>query len=230
MRYATRGQTQLEGSNVREETEDFVYPIVGSILEVKARLDRGETLSLDEQQSILGRLLARELRTEQPTPASDETALSVSIKDLPYVMTCLIDEFFIVNTSWNERWNERKFESKLYATNDRAWKFWRGANLALSTANVDMVEVYLVCLMLGFRGQMAENRQGLEDWVAKAHQLIETRRARIWSDPPTREPRTFVPPLHGRRSFESALLRLGILVLAVVSLLVFLVVRQLGSF
>ena len=38
-----------------------------------------------------------------------------------------IDEFFIANTSWSQRWNERKLESKNYATNDRAWKFWRGA-------------------------------------------------------------------------------------------------------
>ena len=29
-------------------------------------------------------------------------------------------------------WNERKFESKHYGTNDRAWKFWRGAKQALS--------------------------------------------------------------------------------------------------
>ena len=99
----------------------------------------------------------------------------------------------------------------------------------LSAGDVEMVEVYLLCLMLGFRGQMAEDRQALQDWVGKAQRLIETRRARLWTPPPSREPRTFVPPLHGRRTFESASLRLVILVLAAISLAVFLAVQQLAS-
>ena len=151
-----------------EETADFVYPIVDYILEVKERLDRGEALFLDEVQAILGRLLARKLITEQPKPVAHPAARPESNEKLPYVMVCLIDEFFIANTSWNERWNERKLESKNYGTNDRAWEFWRGANLALAAANIEMVEVYLVCVMLGFRGQMANDRQGLENWLGKA--------------------------------------------------------------
>jgi type VI secretion system protein ImpK len=144
-------------------------------------------------------------------------------------MVCVIDEFFIAHTSWSESWNERKLEFKQYATNDRAWKFWSSANDALSSGDVEMAEVYLVCVVLGFRGQMADDRQGLQDWVGKAQRLIETRRARLWSEPPAREPRTFVPPLHGRQNLSSASLRLGILVLASVFLLVFLAVRLLGS-
>jgi len=214
---------------VKDETAEFVYPVLDYILTSKERLDRGEALSLDEEQLILGRLLTRELRTEHPTPAPDEKVSSEPIEELRYAMVCVIDEFFISNTSWTGSWNERKFESKHYGTNDRAWKFWRGAKQALSDGEVEMVEVYLVCVMLGFRGQMADDRLGLQDWVGKAQRLIETRRARLWSEPPSREPRTFVPPLHGRRSFESASLRLGILVLATVSLLVFLAVQQLGS-
>jgi type VI secretion system protein ImpK len=214
---------------VNDETDEFVYPILDYTLTLGERLDRGETLSLDEEQSFLGRLLSRELRTEDSTPASDEIVTSRQIEELRYAMVCAVDEFFISSTSWKDRWNERKLESKYYATNDRAWKFWRGASQALSDGDVEMVEVYLLCVMLGFRGQMAEDRQGLQAWVGDAQRLIESRRARLWSAPPSREPRTFVPPLHGRRSFESASLRLGVLVLATVSLVVFLVVQQLAS-
>ena len=45
-----------------------------------------------------------------------------------------IDEFFISRTSWKDRWNERKLKSKYYATNNRAWKFWKGANGAARPA------------------------------------------------------------------------------------------------
>ncbi len=214
---------------MKDETAEFVYPVLDYILNAKQRLDRGAALSLDEEQLILGRLLTRELRTEQPAPATDEKVASRPIEELRYAMVCMIDEFFISYTSWSDSWNERKFESRRYGTNDRAWKFWKGARQALSAGDVEMVEVYLVCVMLGFRGQMADDRLGLQDWVGKAQRLIETRRARLWSEPPSREPRTFVPPLHGRRSFESASFRLGIVVLATISLLVFLVVQQLGS-
>ena len=214
---------------MKDETAEYVYPLFDYTLTLSERLVRGETLSLDEEQSLLGRLLTRELRMENSTPASDEKGSSRQIDELRYAMVCAIDEFFISSTAWKDRWNERKLESKYYATNDRAWKFWRGADQALSEGDVEMVEVYLLCVMLGYRGQMSEDRQGLQDWVGKAQRLIETRRARLWSAPPSREPRTFVPPLHGRRSFESASIRLGILVLATVSLVVFLAVQQLAS-
>jgi type VI secretion system protein ImpK len=214
---------------VRNETADFVYPIIDYILNLKERRDRGESLSLDEEQLALARLLTRVPKAEQTASVPDEKVSMYSIEELRYAMVCLIDEFFICNTSWSDAWNERKLESKRYSTNDRAWKFWKNANQALLVGDVEMVEVYLVCVILGFRGQMADDQPGLEEWVSKAERFVETRRARLWSEPPSSEPRTFVPPLYGRRSFESALLRLGILFLATISLFVFMIVQQLGN-
>jgi type VI secretion system protein ImpK len=214
---------------VRDETAEFVYPVLDYMLELKARLDRGETPSLEEEQANLGRLLAREIRPDPATTEADDSSVAIGIEDLRYALVCLIDEFFIVNTSWAGIWNENKFETRRYATNDRAWKFWRGANQALAVGDVEMAEVYFVCVMLGFRGRMIDDRSELTDWVEKAKRLIETRRARLWSDPPSREPRTFVPPLRGRKSAESASLRLGIACLATVSLLIFLLVQRLAS-
>ncbi len=215
---------------MKDETAEFVYPILDYLLQSKERLDRGEAPSLDEEQLTLGRLLTRELRKEHHSGSeTQEKVSSRQSEELRYAMVCVIDEFFISHTSWGESWNERKFESRHYGTNDRAWRFWRGARQSLADGDVEMVEVYLVCVMVGFRGQMADDRPGLQDWVGKAQRLIETRRARFWVDPPSREPRTFVPPLRGRRSMESASLGLGILALATVSLLVFLAVQQLGS-
>jgi type VI secretion system protein ImpK len=225
----TRPDQTMREFEVRDETAELVYPILDYMLELKARLDRGEAPSLEEEQANLGRLLAREIRAEPTTTEADESSAAVPIDDLRYALVCLIDEFFIVNTSWASAWNENKFETRRYGTNDRAWKFWRGANQALAVGDVEMAEVYFICLMLGFRGQMADDRSGLADWVEKARRLIETRKARLWSDPSSREPRTFVPPLGGHKSFESASLRLGIACLATVSLLVFVVVHRLAN-
>ena len=176
-----RGQPHFEGSDVVDSTADYVYPIIDYILEVKQRLDRGEALSLDQVQATLGRLLARKPTTEQAASGTDLAASSELAKKLPYVMVCLIDEFFIAYTSWSERWNERKLESKNFNTNDRAWEIWRGANLAPAAVDVELVEVYLVCVMLGFRGQLADDPHALEDWVGKALRLIEARGARLCS-------------------------------------------------
>ena len=144
---------------MKDETADSCYPLLDYTLTLSDVSIAARRSSLDEEQSFLGRLLTRELRTEDSTPASDETVTSRQIEELRYAMVCAVDEFFISSTSWKDRWNERKLESKYYATNDRAWKFWRGANQAFSAGDVEMVEVYLLCVMLGFRGQMAEDRK-----------------------------------------------------------------------
>src|SRR5205807_5159764 len=70
-----------------------------------------------------------------------------------YALACWLDEFFILNTPWEKKWNERKLEVELYGTNDRAWKFWRQAELALALPQDDAVEAFFLCVMLGFRGQ-----------------------------------------------------------------------------
>jgi type VI protein secretion system component VasF len=214
---------------LRDETAEFVYPIVDYVLDLKSRLDRGDGPSLEEEQSNLGRLLSREIRTDQAAETSEAQG-ALPMEDLRYAMVCWIDEFVIVYTSWGKSWNESKFETRRYASNDRAWRFWQRASQSLAAGDVEMVEVYFICATLGFRGQMSDDRVGLADWVEKARRLIETRRARLWSEPPSREPRTFVPPLRGRKSSESASLRLGVACLATLSLLVFLIVQRLASY
>ena len=113
---------------MKDEIAEFVYPLFDYTLMLNERLERGETSSLDEEQSHLGRLLTRELRTDSASPESADKVSSRQIEELRYALVCAIDEFFISRTSWKDRWNERKLESKYYATNNRAWKFWKGAN------------------------------------------------------------------------------------------------------
>ena len=42
-----------------------------------------------------------------------------------------LDELFILYSSWESAWNERKLEGSLYGSNDRAWRFWEQARIAL---------------------------------------------------------------------------------------------------
>ncbi len=214
---------------MRNEIADFVYPIIERIMSVKQRLDNQEVLSIDEEQLILTRLLTQETKTVQTQNVMNEKDYRPSFDELRYAMVCLIDEFFINSTCWSHDWNERKLESRRYSTNDRAWKFWKCANHALSVGDADTVEVYLVCVILGFRGQMVDDRQGLNDWFQRTERFVEARRCRLYPEPASGEPRTFVPPLYGRQSLEAAVLRLGILSIGTLFMIMFITVQKLGG-
>ena len=103
-----------------------------------------------------------------------------------YGLVSWIDEMMI-STPWNgaKWWNENKLETEIYNTNDRAWKFYQQANEASKKQNRDSLEVFYVCVVLGFRGlygddpvKAAENAQALglppdlETWAREASTSI----------------------------------------------------------
>lgn len=70
-----------------------------------------------------------------------------------YGIVSWIDEVMI-DAPWNGArwWNENKLETEIYNTNDREWKFYSEAKEAGKLPNRNALEVYYVCVVLGFRG------------------------------------------------------------------------------
>jgi type VI secretion system protein ImpK len=233
---------------MRDEVAQMIYPVMAQGLRLKERLDRGELPVLPREsggldadrdpvarekvrervvtailgeQAALERLLIPEVGG---SAASDETA------EARYALACWLDEVFIASSPWGPQWNERKLEVRLFGTNDRGEEFWRRAKDALALAEIDQLEVYLLCVMLGFRGRLRDDPAQLRDWTNTARRLVETNLGSSWVDPPMRDLRSFVPPLRGDDRFRSMAARAGILGLIAVPLAIILVVQWLGDY
>src|SRR5688572_20221525 len=126
--------------SMREQIANLVYPILSHGISIRERLARGEHLELATEQATLKGMLRSELEAKRISEfgSEGETSQSVSRMDsgsrradsffgVRYAMVCWLDELFIVDSPWVEQWNERKLETTLYGTNDRAWKFWEQA-------------------------------------------------------------------------------------------------------
>ena len=77
-----------------------------------------------------------------------------------YALACWLDEI-LIDAGWRE-WDENKLESALYRTNIRYSNFWNQARLADAIPSaVEAQEVFLLCVLLGFRGEMGEQPEKL---------------------------------------------------------------------
>src|SRR4051812_7827290 len=130
---------------MREETAGLVHGVFRYGLGLKDRLARGESPALATEQAMLLRLLGGGPDAKWPT---DPTVAA----DLRYALVCWLDELFVDESDWGARWNERKLEVALFGTNDRAWRFWEQARQTATRNDPDALEVYYLCLQLGFRG------------------------------------------------------------------------------
>src|SRR5262249_9164714 len=134
---------------------------------------------------------------------------------------------FTLDSPWAAAWNERKLEVALYATNDRAWRFWEQARKATARKGGDALEVYFLCVLLGFRGDLADDPDGLGAWVTTARSLLTGPAVREWPAPTELPVNPRVPPLTGRRRLQRMLLVGGAGLLVLIPALALFLVRQL---
>jgi type VI secretion system protein ImpK len=232
---------------MRAEIANIVYPVFSAGLRLKERLDAGEEPVFDSEQSALLGLLQAGARERSPVVLSEfagegaeEPAgeLAVPFEDsarraerflgIRYALACWLDEVFVLDSPWSARWNERKLEGTLFGTNDRAWKFWEQARLAATRPGSEALEAFFLCVVLGFRGEMAEQTERLRAWVAGTRTQISRGQAREWAAPPEIEPPTAVPPLRGRQRLQRMALVAGLCLLGLVPVVAFFLVRRLG--
>jgi type VI secretion system protein ImpK len=201
-----------------DDVAALVSPFFLAALAFKGALADGHAPPIDRAQKELAKGLSVEVSPGWARPGLEEAR---------YALACWADETFIDHPSaWSKSWNEQKLEMALFRTNDRAFRFWTRANHVLALGDADLTEVYLVCVLLGFRGQLAEDPKRLEEWVGAARRLVEAKMATPWVDPPSREPRSYVPPLRGRGRLRGAIARLGVVALVAIPPIIFLSVLR----
>jgi hypothetical protein len=167
---------------MREEMADQVAPVLTYVFHILEKLrGQSESLDLKQVQGVLKGLLSGDVHPPlwadfggegRSAPSATESFLGVR-----YALVCLLDELFVFGSPWSEAWNASKLEWALFQTSDRAWKFWAQAQLADGRLGADALEVFLVCVFLGFRGNLRDQPERLAEWVHSARARLARRPA-----------------------------------------------------
>lgn len=208
------------------------YDVLLHGLGLRDRLARGDRLNLAYEQGRLRALLGS---AGQPAPwgsggdaAGGSIALGYQEREflgVRYALTCWLDELFA--DQWPE-WNESKLEPALYQKMLRADNFWRQARAIEATPGAGgAAEPFLLCVLLGFRGSMADTPDQLREWVHATRSRVTRRLAKEPPALPERAPVSDVPPLlaaDGYRRMTRALIAgvlAGVLVVAFLAVALF---------
>jgi type VI secretion system protein ImpK len=191
---------------MQDELANLVFPCLRHGLRLKERLERGEKPDFAAEQAELKGLLrpANEARRWPAFGGDGDQFLGVR-----YALVCWLDEIFILDSPWSERWTERKLEESLYGSNDRAWKFWDQAHRTEARSEVDALEAFYLCVMLGFRGDLRDDPKKLLDWRDLVEGQLNQGKQQQWAGPPELRPPTNVPPLQGRDRLRRVLIAVG---------------------
>ena len=209
---------------MREEMAELVYPVAAHVLDLRARLERGERRVFAEEQAALRGLLKTQNEAQRwPDYAGDgERFFGVR-----YALTCWVDEVMI-DSPWGAEWNERKLETELYFTTDRAFRFWQQADIAQSQSGTDALEVFYLCVMLGFRGEGPTSPQTLADWRDAVEEQLARAQSKTWAGPQELQPDIDSAPRRGRDRLRLALMSVVALLAVIIPAVAYLLVRKPG--
>lgn len=223
---------------MRDELAKQVYPVLRHGLKLRGRLERGDRPTLEAEQAELKRLLGT---PSQPAPwgTGQNTMSSIALgsdasrfNGVRYALTCWLDEMLIApdnaaawSDTWGKKWDEKKLESALFETNVRYRNFWDQAGLAEATPDAaDAVEAFLMCVLLGFRGEKGERADAFKEWVSAA----KARGGRAYGKElpaiPETTPGSNVPLLLGVAGYRKMGRALAVTLLGAVPVVAFLVV------
>jgi type VI secretion system protein ImpK len=212
---------------MQEEIAELVHPVLSYGLLLQERLKRGERPDFDTEQAVLKGRLGSELEARRVPEyggdgaGADAHGGSERFLGIRYALTCWLDEIFILDSPWGTRWNERKLEAALYGSQDRAFRFWEQARLAEVRTTTDAVEVFYLCVALGFRGEMEGRPERLAAWVLPTQARLAKSSPQELSLPPQQEFRPNVPPRTGRDQLQVMVMVWGAAILVLVPLAVF---------
>jgi type VI secretion system protein ImpK len=180
---------------MRKEIADFVFPVLRSAIEYKEGLRNNEGAWRNKfgecQKKMLALLLAPvrdDLRSEvlgdMRPGESGVFSARTGFMGIRYALACWLDEIFILDSAWKDQWNGNSMESTLYKSRERATEFWIQAERSQTRPTKDALEVYYLCVMLGFRGEMIEKPAELNQWRDAAQLQITQGEGRDYPVPP----------------------------------------------
>lgn len=207
---------------MRDELSGPVYAVFTAGLDLRERLERfPELIDFQKEQGNL-----RELVRKVPN-VGEEKGGGERFQGIRYPLVCWLDEIFILHSQWKSEWTEASLEMGLYDSRDRAWHFWEQARIGESRVSADALEVFFLCVMLGFRGDWHNKPDKLKTWFQTTRALLFDQQARKWPGPNELQPPTFVPPLTAAAKKQAMMKAWAVSLLILVPVATFLLVRLL---
>lgn len=196
----------------------FIY-----VIDLLSRIERNEQPHHKDERSKVRELLER---AEVRVDSREEWKLA------KYALVAWIDEA-LTQAEWNARkeWRAKTLESSYFKTDNASIQFFIKAREALEFANRDSLEVFYICVMVGFRGiysgpgggDTAEHHgldASLDTWIDKTAKAIREKKP----EPPkiTATPQSIdvAAPLEARFQFLGMSLLTFVLAVAAVAVAV----------
>lgn len=229
--------TTSPATTMNDRCSRLAHPVISYGLALLERVERGASPDLIHEQAILKDMLLTE-ESHARTDVSEEVGYEGMILPRPanqrflgirYALVCWLDELFTTRSAWKEDWNEHKLEVELYGSNDRAWKFWEQARLAQKRATTEALQVFYLCVMLGFRGSFIDQPEQLATWLAASRQRLGQVSERDLATSGESAPQVSAPPLRGAGRLRQMALTAWVTVLVLGPLTAFYVVHRLGQ-
>ena len=160
----------------------FVY-----VIDLLSRIEHNEQPKhLDERSQIRALIERAEVRVD----SREEWKLA------KYALVAWIDET-LTQAEWNARkgWREKTLENSYFKSDDAAIQFFVKAREAQEFANKDALEVFYICVMVGFRGIYSGSKGGetaehynldanLDTWIERTANTIRGKPERPRPLPP----------------------------------------------
>lgn len=214
-----------------------VDPVFEYVLGLLDRIEQGEHLDPVRTQSMIqSRLLPR---AEEEMARLDAAKFGPQWRLAKYALVCWIDEL-LARTHWDGRdwWIQNPLEYLLFQTGDGAIRFYVNAQQAVGLSTLDALEVYYLCVILGFRGIYEKPEQHLRDIQDRQlppdinHWLRQTadgiRLSPLAGPQLTGRQPAGAPPLGGATFLRSSLILLVVAAAACAALLILYVVKPAG--
>jgi type VI protein secretion system component VasF len=135
-------------------------PLLGRIIDLVDRAQRGDTKPVELERAALRRAFDS-AEALLRGPRSDEWRLT------SYALASFVDEMLIVDTEWDGRswWENHALEVDLFGSRHRATAYFRNAEIAASLPVRDVIHVYVLGVLMGFRGIFRDQPERLEVWL-----------------------------------------------------------------
>jgi type VI secretion system protein ImpK len=148
---------------------NLVGPVFQHVVDLQARLDEGESPTLQAERD---RILAVLGEAERKAGASS-SQLAHDFELARRALVYWIDEV-LINSGWDHaaEWKQHILEWDIYQERLRADRFYEVAHDAETLAGTDPLETFFLCVALGFRGHFADNPKALEAWAERVYNRI----------------------------------------------------------
>lgn len=123
---------------------DAVDPVFQGAFHFLRKIDAGQIVALADVRSNLKQLIEQGERIAGSRPEWDL---------IKYALCCWIDEIFTYS-SWADKdlWKEKYLEKEFFGESIAYHEFFQKAKQASASAQTNALEVYYLCVVLGFRG------------------------------------------------------------------------------